>query len=97
MRIFVALACVLERTYAAVVADLDGNGTPDIVVGNVQGRNAAYLNDGTGRSWFEQPIGDEAEATYGLAVADLDGDGFPEIGFAKSEALNRIFANVDRR
>ena len=82
-----------EGTYAVAVSDLDGDGAPDLLVANVGGRNAVFLNDGTGRSWRERPVGEEAESTYGLDVADLDGDGFPEIGFANSGAFNRIFVN----
>ncbi|MGD2123554.1 MAG: VCBS repeat-containing protein, partial [Gemmatimonadota bacterium] len=85
-----------EHTYAAAVADMDRDGDADIVVGNVQGQNAVYLNDGSGRVWVEQKVGEEAEATYGVATADLDGDGYPDIGFANSEAVNRLFFNVGR-
>ena len=86
-----------EMTYAAVTADLDGDGDQDIVVANVEERNAVYWNDGSGLGWVGQWLGDEAHATYGLAVGDLDGDGYPELGFANSDAMNRLFANVASR
>ena len=86
-----------ERTYAATVADLDADGDLDIVVGNVQQRNAAYLNDGTGRGWTEIVVGEPAESTYGVDVADVNGDGYPEIAFANSEALNRLYMSVPGR
>ena len=86
-----------EGTYAAIVTDVDRDGDEDIVVGNVRGRNAVYLNDGDGGGWSEHLIGEEEESTYGLAAADVNGDGFPEIAFANSEALNRLFLNRSGR
>jgi hypothetical protein len=76
---------------------MDGDGDADIVVGNVQGPNAVYFNDGSGRVWSERKVGEEAESTYGVATADLDSDGLHDIGFANSGAVNRIFFNVVRR
>ena len=36
------------RSYAILADDLDGDGDPDIIIGNVAGLNRVFLNDGTG-------------------------------------------------
>jgi hypothetical protein len=83
-----------EESYAVATVDIDRDGDQDIVVANVGGPNALYLNDGSGAGWPVRWLGDGEESTYGLAVGDLDGDGFPEVGFANSGAVNRLFRNV---
>jgi alpha-tubulin suppressor-like RCC1 family protein len=81
----------LPATYGvckAVIADLDGDGNPDLLV--VGGTNAAvslYRNLGTGgtlsASSFAAPVdlptGSPAGATVSALVADLDGDGKPDL------------------
>jgi hypothetical protein len=66
------------------VADLDGDGYPDIAVAN-QSPGAVYFNDGTGHKYQRVTFGDNKGAIYGLAAADLDGDGYPDIVAARSE------------
>lgn len=63
-----------------VVADLDGDGVPEVVFSKLQGLLSAtievYHGDGSGRMWS-----DATPTAYGSApaVADLDGDGHPEV------------------
>ncbi len=71
------------RTYApGIVADLDGSGRPQIVVGGNDGTVAAYAWRG-GRlttQWVASTCsGGECPETRGLAAADLDGDGKSEV------------------
>ncbi len=63
-----------------VVADLDGDGIPEIVVNWAflgPGELAAYHGDGSGKLWETNG----ADTGFGAhpAVADLDGDGLPEV------------------
>jgi VCBS repeat protein len=73
------------RVYApSVVADLDGDGTPEIVVGGNEGTVAAYdLRGGTLQPKPGWPAstcsGGQCPETRGLAAADLDGDGRAEV------------------
>jgi len=58
------------------IADMDGNGTPDIVTAEqeqaIQGRVSVFLNDGTG-NFSEQIL--STGSGHNLALGDLDGDG----------------------
>lgn len=73
------------RVYApGVVADLDGDRRPEIVVGGNDGTVAAYeLRDGrltTKAGWPASTCsGGQCPETRGLAAADLDGDGRVEV------------------
>ncbi|HCB03101.1 MAG TPA: hypothetical protein DEQ43_02400 [Nocardioides bacterium] len=73
------------RVYApSVVADLEGDGVPDIVVGGNEGTVAAYEFRG-GRlqrkaGWpASTNSGGQSPEVRGLAAADLDGDGRVEV------------------
>jgi len=50
-----------------------------------------FFNDGTGRQFAEQKIGDVKGAAYGFAIGDVNGDGFPDIALARSGAPNVLF------
>ena len=67
------------------VADLDGDGSPDIVVPLADGRLYAYEADGTLKAGWPVSIGEIADSFGGQignsspVIADLDGDGDVEI------------------
>ncbi|MBL8899117.1 MAG: VCBS repeat-containing protein [Planctomycetes bacterium] len=68
-----------DETYATLLADIDGDGDLDAIVGNVFDYNAErlYLNDGSGRfdpSPFPLPAS-PWDGTQALAAADVDRDG----------------------
>jgi hypothetical protein len=73
------------RVYApSIVADLDADGTPEIVVGGNEGTVAAYhLSGGVLQLQPGWPAstcsGGQCPETRGLAAADLDGDGRVEV------------------
>ncbi|MGE3473287.1 MAG: FG-GAP repeat domain-containing protein [Vicinamibacterales bacterium] len=73
------------------LADLDGNGTTDLVVGYIVARPAVFFNDGSGRRFTPVPFGDDKGTAYGIAVADVDEDGRLDIALARSEAPNVLY------
>ncbi|MGH7284408.1 MAG: FG-GAP repeat domain-containing protein, partial [Polyangiaceae bacterium] len=75
-----------DRVYApAVVADLDGDGTPEIVVGGDNGTVAAYnyksgnLTVKAGWASASTSSGGQDPEARGMAAGDLDGDGKIEV------------------
>ena len=83
-----------EESLAAAVADLDGDGDLDYVVGNHHGApNRIYLNQGDGSFAMAGTFGIAAESTQALRLADLDGDGDVDIVSGNWVAPNRVYLN----
>lgn len=62
------------------LADLDGDGKPELIAVTSNVKAVVFKNDGT-RLWISEALG--ARPPYGVAttpaIADLDGDGSPEV------------------
>ena len=82
-----------DYTHTAAIGDVDGDGRPDIYVGNMQGRTGILpymlMNQGNGQFTLDRsrlPVG-EGEGLHapsghrspGANLADLDGDGAPDL------------------
>lgn len=68
------------RTYSAALADVDGDGHPDIIVSNdAPDRKLVYRNDGKGHFTEIGTFGEPGWTTRYVTLADLNGDGFPDI------------------
>jgi FG-GAP-like repeat len=70
---------------------VNGDGKPDIIVGNVEAESTIYFNDGSGRRFVERHFGDKKGTVYGFAIADLDRDGLLDIAVARSDAPNVVY------
>ncbi len=78
------------RPYAITVADLDGNGRTDVIIGYVEARPVIIFNEGPGRL-AAVPFGDAEGSAYGFAVGDLNEDGLLDIAMARSGAPNMLY------
>jgi len=78
---------------AAAAADINGDGIPDLIVGDE--RTGMFLYLGAGHRTFEAAaaLGAGSGAPYAIAVADLNRDGRPDIVVGRQEARGSIFVN----
>jgi hypothetical protein len=82
----------LPPSEAVVVADLDGDGDLDAVLGSWSDNAAVYWNDGHGL-FTSEPIPGTAVTTYALAVGDLDGDGDLDL-FLSAAAFDMTYEDI---
>ena len=69
-----------DRSYTAALADLNGDGALDLVVGNdTPDEKVIYFGDGKGNFTFAGTFGDARWPTRNVTVIDLNGDGRPDI------------------
>jgi hypothetical protein len=77
--------------YALAIADLDGDGRTDIIVGHVEAPCTVYFNDGARHRFIPASFGDSQGSVYGFSVGDVDEDGRPDIAVARSDAPNVLY------
>ncbi|MFK7849225.1 MAG: FG-GAP repeat domain-containing protein [Rhodothermales bacterium] len=79
----------LDRPYALDLADLNGDGWQDLLVGY---RNApARLFFNAGDTLHSVSIGDSLGTVYGFGVGDVNHDGIPDVVSARSDASDLLF------
>jgi hypothetical protein len=82
---------------ALVVFDLNGDGAPDVLTGNI-GIDRVLINDASGRFHDETetrwPQGGEESRTQDLEAFDADGDGDLDVAVA-NEGQNQLYRNDD--
>jgi len=67
------------EAFSVAVADLNGDGKPDIVVGNNPGLIGVLLGNGDGTFARAQSYSSGGYYTDSVAIADLNGDGKPDL------------------
>jgi hypothetical protein len=90
--------------FAALAADLDGDGRGDLYVANDRDPHFLYLNngDGTFRDASEESgaafdIAGQAQAGMGVDAEDVDGDGRPELFITNfANEYNTLYRNLGR-
>jgi len=82
---------------AAAAADINGDGLPDLIVGDERTGMFVYL--GAGHRTFAAPValGAGSGPPYAIAVADLNRDGRPDIVVGRQEARGSVFFNLGGR
>lgn len=66
------------------LADLDGDGKPELIAVTQGDRLVAYRNDGSKLWVSDVKVSEYSGAWGGPAIADLDGDGSPEIIYSRT-------------
>lgn len=83
-----------DRSYSAPLADLNGDGTLDMVISNdAPDPKVILLNDGKGRFTLGGTFGDPNWSTRNVVLADLNGDGSPDIAVANRPGPSQICFN----
>ena len=82
------------RTYCLAIADMNGDGRPDVICGNAGQANMVYFSAGDPLTFVTAAFGESDSVTYGLCVADINGDGTPDVAVANSDQQNRVFLNL---
>jgi len=74
------LGTASDRSYSGRLADMDGDGSLDVVISNdTPDAKLVYLNDGKGSFRVGSTYGRAEWETRNAAVADVNGDGRPDI------------------
>ena len=83
-----------DRSYSAPLADMNKDGTLDIVLSNDRpDPKLVLLNDGKGHFTIGGTFGEPSWPTRNVAVADLNGDGYPDIAVANRPGPSYVCMN----
>lgn len=87
----VALLDDSTDTTALVETDLNGDGFPDIVTGNMNQPSLYYLNDGSGMFPEGRPLTGNSYKTTSVAAGDLNRDGLSDVVAGNMKQKSKIF------
>jgi hypothetical protein len=83
-----------DRSYSAPLADLNGDGSLDMVISNdAPDPKIVLLNDGKGRFTLAGTFGDPNWPTRNVVLADLNGDTSPDIAVANRPGPSYVCFN----
>jgi FG-GAP-like repeat len=82
---------------AAAAADIDGDGKPDLVIGDLDTKRVLLFRN-LGQRRFAEPVAISTGAMEAgaIAIADLNKDGAPDIVVGAGEGPGTIYFNADR-
>ena len=88
------------QPYGVAIGDIDGDGKPDLAVGNIDGTVSVFRNTGTTGSItsgsFASKVDFVAAADVdGVAIGDIDGDGRPDlVAVSRNYNIACVFRNT---
>jgi hypothetical protein len=89
-----ALPNMPDRSYSAPLADLNGDGSLDMVISNdTPDPKVVMLNDGKGNFRLAGTFGNPKWPTRNVVLADLNGDEFPDITVANRPGPAQVCFN----
>lgn len=78
-------------SYGALFADVNGNGSPDLLVSTVDGENAVYINDGQGKFDLKKDSGlKSGSGSTTMTMADINGNGHLDL-FVANYREKRVY------
>ena len=83
----------LAQGAGVCLADVDGDGRPDVFLARTEGPNALYRNQG---NWRFEALAAPGGHSTGCAFADLDGDGDQDLVLVALGGPNALFINDGR-
>lgn len=84
-----------DSTYSLAIADLTGDGRPDVLVGNSDSKYLIANNGGLPNTWTRYTLpGAASESTCGVAIGDLSGDGRPDVAVANYSRQSYVLLNT---
>ena len=91
---------VAAIAYNPMVADVNGDGIPDLLAVTSSTEETVSVLLGRGEGLFRPPLSYSVSGLYGsypvsLAVADLNGDGKPDLAVATTGGVGVLFGNGD--
>lgn len=83
-----------DQASAIRLGDIDGDGSPDVVVGTMGGANTIYFNDGNGNFGAStSTVGGASDNVSDVALGDIDADGDLDIVLALQGGYNAAYLN----
>ena len=83
----------VDSAFSMDIADLNNDGSPDLVFGNYGSPNFVYLNESAGQIFQAVMLSDNAFNTYDIICGDLNGDGYLDVIEANSDDYNLYYFN----
>ena len=82
-----------DRSESIAFGDADGDGDPDLAIGNWNEPNKIYANNVGGTQWALVWSSDETDLTTDVSWGDVDGDGDLDLAAADLFVGNKVYLN----